>query len=442
MLATALEASKAVGAQLALATPGGVVTATGGIRSIATREPMTEDTVMQVGSFAKVFTATLVHQLVDDGLVDLRAPIGEYLGEESPDVGDRVTLEQVLSMSSGLDFGFYPDHGLDAHAVHNHVATLRRAPVMFPPGARFAYSGAGIVLAARVAERMRGQSWDDLVRERIIGPAGLVHTETDPLRFPFHPFAPGHEVGPSGVARVVPRLDHLRGTGPNGTTLVSTAADLARFAAVMALGSGSPLLTPAGVARMHAPVAPLGAAMIADHWCTGPYVRHLDDGTAVYGHGGRWTAGVCDVVWAPALDFALATVTNTPDRAGELVLQVRDLLLAELLPAGGWERPTPIADRPLDPARYLGRYRSPSAVYVVDTAHTGELRLTGRRRTDPDEPYPSAGETRIIRPLGGDRFLPEHADAIETPLQEVWFSPGGDRAEFVYEGLLAARRVG
>lgn len=82
--------------------------------------PVTTDTVFQIGSISKVFTATLVMQLVDEGLLSLDTPIAKYLPEfhVADDKTRRaVTARHFLSHSSGIDGDFFPDTGRDDDAI-------------------------------------------------------------------------------------------------------------------------------------------------------------------------------------------------------------------------------------------------------------------------------------------------------------------------------------
>lgn len=441
VLHQAVSASGAVGGQLAVWDGAGLTECAAGLADHERGSAMRTDTVIQAGSFAKMLTALLVHQLADEGLVDLDVPVVTYLPDfrVAGDHGDEITPRHLMSMSSGLDFGAYYDFGDDPAPVERYVGTLTGQPLMFRPGTAFAYSGASTVVSALLIERLRGMPWNQAVPVFLLDPAGLTRTGIDD---PVPAGAsPGHAVGAGGEISVIAGWGSLRATAPNGTTLTSTAGDLARFAALLVrdgvAGNGNRVLAAPGVRRMHEPQIPVRAEMIAQDWCLGPYVRRTP--TEIFGHGGRWQCGVCDVMWVPSHDLAIATITNTPSRAGALIQSVSAALLPRLAGPGSWVSPVVEPGLPADAARYTGTYHSPSADFDVSISGDA-LRLDVIPREIPGNVWSRPPGTQLIYPIGPGRFLPREDTPVERRLQEIWFPLDGDKAEFIYDGLIAGRR--
>lgn len=119
------------------------------------RVAMTADTVFDVASLTKLFTATVLMRLVEDGLVALDAPIAEHLPSFRSSERRRVTLRHLLSHTSGLPallrlWTDHPDRASRRHAVLG--AALER-----PPGTSFVYSDVGFLVAGFLAEKVTGR---------------------------------------------------------------------------------------------------------------------------------------------------------------------------------------------------------------------------------------------------------------------------------------------
>src|SRR5207302_9674287 len=111
-LATLIERHGVPGAAAGVLSRGEIVEAAAGVLNVDTAIEATPDSVFQLGSIGKVWTATVVMQLVDEGLLDLDAPIVDVLPEfrvADPDVSKRVTMRHLLSHSSGIDGDHFVD---------------------------------------------------------------------------------------------------------------------------------------------------------------------------------------------------------------------------------------------------------------------------------------------------------------------------------------------
>jgi CubicO group peptidase (beta-lactamase class C family) len=180
------------------------------------------------GSVTKTFTAVLVLQCRDDGLLDLDDPIGRHL--DLPRHGE-LPVRRLLSHTSGLQrepFGDVWDT-LALPDVDALLGTLGRAERVLPPGRRFHYSNLAFALLGQLVAKLRGGTWAELLDERILAPLGLRDTGTGP--------GPGAGTG----YLVEPYSDHARPEPPiemgalsPAAQLWGTAADLARWSAFLA----------------------------------------------------------------------------------------------------------------------------------------------------------------------------------------------------------------
>src|SRR5262249_17531736 len=132
-----------------------------------------------------------------------------------------------------IDNGPYNEYGRGDDAPARYVASLATVPSIHPPGERFGYSNAAIVIAGRIVEVLTGRNWDDALRERILEPAGLEGSFSLPEQAILHPVAPGHVRNETG--EMVPALKWGlcgRAMAPTGSTFATTAGDLVRFGAI------------------------------------------------------------------------------------------------------------------------------------------------------------------------------------------------------------------
>src|SRR6185369_11406532 len=134
------------GAAVAVLAGGDVVDFAAGVLSTATGVEATVDSVFQVGSITKVWTTTLVMQLVDEGRLDLDAPVRTYLPDfalADDAAAAVITVRQLLCHMSGFEGDIFTDTGRGDDCVEKYVATLGTTSQLFPPGEMFSYNNAG-----------------------------------------------------------------------------------------------------------------------------------------------------------------------------------------------------------------------------------------------------------------------------------------------------------
>jgi len=206
---------------------------TAGFADLESRAPMTADSFYRIGSTTKTFTAVVVLGLIGERKLALEDLVADRLPDLKIPNGDRLTIEHLLRMRSGL-FDFEDDPSLlgnlDAHRVgiplERMVSLAVAGPTAFEPGERFAYCNSNFVLLEAIVERVAERSLGAEIFRRIIEPAGLTSTtypEWDDLWLP-EPFIRGYDR--SGEAWV--ECSHTtfgRGDG----AVISTPRDVAAF---------------------------------------------------------------------------------------------------------------------------------------------------------------------------------------------------------------------
>ncbi|HTO72269.1 MAG TPA: serine hydrolase domain-containing protein [Gemmatimonadales bacterium] len=148
------------------------------------RVPMTADAVFRIGSTSKQFTAALIMTLVEEGKLRLDGHISDYLPEYPRPNGDRVTIRQLLSHTSGIPEYVTRDDFFEKVAPapstpDELMDRFSRLPFEFEPGSRWSYSDANYVVLGAILEQASGQSYADLLRSRIAMPLGLTTLAVD-----------------------------------------------------------------------------------------------------------------------------------------------------------------------------------------------------------------------------------------------------------------------
>jgi CubicO group peptidase (beta-lactamase class C family) len=408
---------------------------------------MTRDTGVQIGSTTKILNAIVVMSLVEDGRLELDLPVRSYIPElnlSESRAAREITLRHLLSMSAGVDNGDYADYGLGDDALAKRVAALSRLPQHFVPGSYFGYSNAGVDIAGYVATRVTGQTWEDLLSERVLKPASLSTAASLDSERIFQRISVGHDRVPeSGGARVVhPWYGTNRGLAPSGTTFTISAHDLARVGGLFinqgVSDCGRSILSPDSIRTMMMPQVDVPILGQAKSWCLGPF-HNLWSHVGIWGHKGGYLHGGSFLYWVPEKKAVLACTFNTPSAFGCLLKTItRDIAKAAL----GIARPEvmgPASPIEIDSSRYEGVYESLAGTCVVETVQ-GRLVM----RTKWDFQIMSIDDTSFLEPLGNDRFLVGKGGEEDPKLlrQEMAFfgDDGNGRASNLIRGVFPARR--
>ncbi|GAA4991458.1 serine hydrolase domain-containing protein [Kitasatospora paranensis] len=217
-----------------------------GVADTATGRPMTTDVLVRIGSETKTFTVTALLQLVDERRIGLDDPISAYV-HGVPD-GRRITLRQLAGMRSGLfPYTSDPDFVQALESDPSRSFTPREVLAYgfkhdntFAPGAMFQYSNTNLVLLGLVIEKVSGLALADVIRRRVLRPAGLHRTF-----FPSGPQFP--EPHPRGYTdqtlsgAITDSTDWNPSWAWAAGAMISDLQDLRRWARIVATGT---LLSP------------------------------------------------------------------------------------------------------------------------------------------------------------------------------------------------------
>jgi CubicO group peptidase (beta-lactamase class C family)/D-alanyl-D-alanine dipeptidase len=146
--------------------------------------PATAQTVYRIGSVSKLFTDLAIMQQVEQGKLDLDAPVSRYLPNFKPrnPSGKSVTLRHLMTHRSGLvdmpPVGNYFDPR--PHSLAEVVESLNQTELLYPPGTRLRYSNAGVSVAGRIVEQTAGVGFAQQVQRALLDPAGMKDSAFEP----------------------------------------------------------------------------------------------------------------------------------------------------------------------------------------------------------------------------------------------------------------------
>ena len=288
-----------------------------GFADIASKRPMTPDTLFWIASMTKPVTGVAILMLQDEGKLSAADPVAKYLPEFSKlktpsGQPANLTVTQILTHTSGLGEASGPE-AQRAKTLADLVPIWLAAPMQYEPGARWKYTQSGINAAARIVEVISGMTFDAFLQKRLFDPLGMRDTTFYPTdeqrRRLVTAYAKNKE---TGLLEPVPPRPEFgpRDRPPQGNGgLYSTARDYARFCQMLLNNGtleGRRFLSPAAMKFLNTPQTgdlPTGFFQTeafgnrgANYaWGLGTcLLRNPHEGVAAmlspgsYGHGGAW----------------------------------------------------------------------------------------------------------------------------------------------------------
>jgi len=376
-----------------------------GHEDVAADRPMRTDTRFRMASHSKLFTATAIMQLREEGKLRLDDPVVDYLPwftfrGASPD-DPPITIEHLLTHSSGLPRearAHWTDFDFPSAQEIRALMPERRAP--FSPEVRWKYSNLAYTIAGMVVEEVSGMSWADYLEVNIFDPLGMSASSVDvpdpKLATPY-----GSRM-PDGSRTVFSFVD-ARGMAA-ATGLTSTVEDMARFVSAQfrkGARGGDRVLGTASLREMHR------VRMLENGWTRGQgigfSVRRVD-GKLFVGHGGGYPGYTTNTTIQLDSKVGVMVLTNTNDSnpaqiAGELMTTV-----GEAVGEAAADRPDRVA---WDPAweRFAGLYGREGRGRTRVLALNERLVMMNPWATSIGEPTElepvGDGTFRIVAPTGG-----------------------------------------
>jgi CubicO group peptidase (beta-lactamase class C family) len=388
-----------------------------GITNIEDPLPVTAHTVFPTASISKTFATTAMMRLVEQGKVELHAPVRTYL----PDfrVRDEAASRDVTAWHLLTHLGGWegqvsgPDRGTET--LKNFVGSITDLMQVAPPGKAWSYNNAGFSIAGRVIEVVTGKPINQAIHDLVFQPLGLEHAGTTTGEFIVQRFAAGHMIRDGKTTLQRPFAASTSVTAGGVGLCITDLLAYARFH--MGDGSaanGERVLKRESLELMR--TVQLRKQGTDDDIGLAWHIRQVGP-NRTFGHGGTLGGHILLLELVPERNFAMAILTNA--NTGWRVIQdvEREALksylgatyglnqaiahrgLVETLPPA-----EPLTTQP-DPAPYLGTYARPSNSYVV-RAEGGRLLVQDRPSgggTVRESPVVFYGPDRLVVTDGPDR---------------------------------------
>lgn len=434
------------GASLGVWTGDTLSEAAAGVCNIETKVAVTPETLFQIGSITKLYTAALALQLVEAGKLALDAPVRTLLPDfkvKDESVAARVTLRHLLTHTSGIMGDYFKDAGRGEDRVARFTGMMAALDQVHEPGEMFSYCNTGFVAAGRLIEVANGTTWDKAIRQRLAKPLDTPSFSTLPEQAMRYQTAIGH-LGGLGKLFVTPIAYLAASNGPAGATPMAKAHDVVAFMRMMMAGgvapNGNRVLSAGSVEAMHKMnvVCPRGMNIDAIGLATFMWDWDGDGTHEVFGHDGSTIGQAAWARYHPASGTAFCLLTNGGNGKALADRLIREIFsdAAGIAPP---ELPKPDAALAIDPARYLGRYAN--TMEEIEVSEEGGS-LVATVTPAPDYAVMSGGPKRIsLEPVSAELFL---GVPPGMTLPQSWHFLGDDgtgRARWLHSGVRAHKRV-
>ena len=406
---------KVPGAALGITCDGEQFARGFGVTNVDHPLPVDENTLFQIGSITKTFTATAVMRLVEAGKLTLDEPIRTYLPDFSmrdPAVTEGLTMRHLLTHTGGFEGDFFLDTGNGDDALAKFVTLMADLPQLTPLGTVWSYNNAALALAGRVIEVLTGKTCEAALQELVLLPLGLKHSYLFPSEVMVHRFAVGHASRKNRTIVLRP-WQLIRASAAVGG-ISASIKDLLRYARFhLSDGTnaeGERILSGESVRLMQRPICPATSGFDnALVW----RVRDVD-GVRCVCHGGGTYGQVSIFMLMPRRRFGFCLATNSMN--GRMLLpEVTKEVLSKFL---GIDEPEPahIELHRAGALEYCGRYSaalSDLEISFQDDKLKMQLHPKGGfpTQTTPAEPTPPPCEIGLI---GADRIA-----MVDPPMKQT-----------------------
>jgi CubicO group peptidase (beta-lactamase class C family) len=324
--------------------------------------PNDPDTKFRIGSLTKQFTAALVLLLQQDGKLHIEDPVRKYL-PDAPTSWDKITLTELLGHNSGIpEIQSDPRFRSWAMSPHTHaeeLALFKDRPLNFEPGSKNEYSNSNYLVLGAVIEKVTGEDYGTLLRNRIFKPLAMnvSGVDKDGLVLPKRAQGYNNENG-----RLVPSPSESMSVPWSAGSIYSTANDLLRWERGL---FGGKVLSQSSLKAMT----------------TSGKVSHglgvgvsIEDGVKVVDHNGAIEGFVAHMAYVPESRIAVIVLSNVfggaPPAMGN---QLVETMLGKTVLLARERKAVPITSEDL--ARFVGTYSMSSGMTFTFTVKANALEL-------------------------------------------------------------------
>ena len=397
-----------------------------GTSNVETGAPMTPGMLFRIGSTTKMFTATALVTLAEEGKLKLDEAIGKHVDGLNPKIAG-LTTHQLLSHTAGIidEAPMYGDH--DDSAMGRTIRSWKDDQLFTEPGKIISYSNPGYWLAGFVVETISGKPYADQMSENIFKPLGMTRTTFRPTVAMTYPLAQGHNAAGKSAPTVVRPFADNAASWPAGS-MFTNVLDLSRFIIAFMNGGkleGKQVLSPQVIAKLSTPQVSIPSDQNAKYGY-GLMISNYR-GVRVVEHGGSRSGYGSVIKMAPEHRFAVIVLGN---RTGVALNKTAEKAMELMLPLKPKEDDKPKQELPMTAAEmssYAGKYGQREVSFEI-LLKDGKLFL----KQGPNE--------MRIRKIGENRFSAAPTDNSRS--MEFALVAGADgKAEYFHTGLRAAKRI-
>lgn len=315
------------GIAVAIVKDGRVVFAKGyGVKTAGGSDPVTTDTVFQVGSTSKAFTAALASMEVDSGRMNWSDPVVRYVPDFQMNdswVTKEYTITDSLAQRSGLEGYWGTDLPMVGDSRSDMIHALRYAEPVSSFRSEFAYQNLPFLVTAAAIEKTSGKSWEDTMQTRIFTPLNMTSASTNYTAFlsaPDHAslhtvgVLPNNTTGPIPTDPDWPFNDFCTVMGPAGG-VNADVKDMATWT-IFQLGNGSfegrQLISPENMVYLHTPRTPMGECMndTKGYYCQGWVYGEKVGSPSYVWHNGETLGNQAMVLFVPSENLGIVVLSN------------------------------------------------------------------------------------------------------------------------------------
>jgi CubicO group peptidase (beta-lactamase class C family) len=398
-----------------------------GVSNVENNHPVSAETLFQIGSISKTFTATVAMKLVEEGRLDLHLPVRSYLPDfrvADESVSSEVTPYHLLTHTEGWDGDLFLETGDGEDAIPKYIQRLSNREQISPLGQYFSYNNSGFAVLGGILEAITDKRIEELYKADILEPLGLVQTCFNASEVITYDFSVGHHPSPDGNSMSRPwRMP--RNSLPMGG-IITNVGDLLRYAqCYLAKGkapSGKQMLKAETIDEMFAPkmlISQEDRTSVGYSWMR----RDLNQGYLMQ-HSGGTNGQVTQLSLLPEQNFALAIFTNS-DLGDTLIKDVQQFLLKTYLDIE-YELPKELESTPEQLANYSGTASKPASEIHFDMLGDYLVGLSVDTYGFPTEndPIPPPPPPFRIGRCGEDRLLVLDGYGKDSPI-DVFRDPEG-----------------
>jgi len=383
-----------------------------GVTNVDHPLPVDDTTLFQFGSTGKTFTATAVMRLVEQGKIDLDAPVRTYVPElrvRDEEAARTVTVLNLLNHTAGWDGDMMDDTGNGDDALTQYVGRMERVRQLTPVGTAVSYNNCALSLAGQVIAKVTGKTFEAAMQELVFDPLGL-ECFSIPNDFMTRSFAVGHNRMPDGEVKVARPWAMPRSVTPAGGFSSNARDQIAWARFHMGDGrapDGTRLLQESTLHRMQEPTVDCVGSAVGDQCGISWWLRRVGDVTKV-SHGGTTHGQHSMFAMVPERRFAVISMTNCGPNGPEFNRALEKWAFRTYL---GIEPPeVTAADRPeAELLAYVGRFETIASVCDIRVRGGGLEAQTAPKPNDPPDAHDEEPPQRPPMPLGlipgGDRYV-------------------------------------